>query len=74
MRPTTLRQQAYLTEANQLHQRLLEAMQNRDSESPRTATVEAMRGARDDALQAWDRQECQGVGNVHSPSDVASQT
>jgi len=46
-----------LTEANQFHQRLLEAMQNRDSESARDATIEAMRVARDNALQAWDQQE-----------------
>ncbi len=42
-----------LAEANQFHQRLLEAMQNRDSESARAATIEAMRVAGDNALQAW---------------------
>ena len=52
---------AKLTEANQFHKRLLDAMQNRDSESARAATVEAMRVARDNALKAWDRQEGQDV-------------
>jgi len=56
-----------LAEANRFHMRLLEAMQNRDSESAQAATVEAMRVARDNALQAWDRQEAPGVANVRAP-------
>ncbi len=52
-----------LSEANQFHQRLLEAMQNQDGESARLATIEAMHVARDNALQAWDQQE-----NALSPS------
>ncbi|MHC4876773.1 MAG: GntR family transcriptional regulator [Planctomycetota bacterium] len=46
-----------LTEAIEFHRRLLTAMQNRDSEAARLATVEAMRVARDNALRAWDRQQ-----------------
>ncbi len=45
-----------LTEAIEFHQRLFTAMQNRDSESARVATVEAMRVARDNAIQAWEQQ------------------
>jgi DNA-binding GntR family transcriptional regulator len=59
-----------LTEANRFHRRLLEAMQNRGSESARVATVEAMRVARDNALQAWDQREGQGVANVHASGAV----
>ena len=44
-----------LTEALQFHRRLLVTMQNRDCESARLATVEAMRVARDNALRAWDQ-------------------
>ena len=61
-----------LTEANQFHQRLLEAMRNRDGESARNATIEAMRVARDNALQAEERQDGRGVENVPSPGDVVS--
>ncbi|MGB8169917.1 MAG: GntR family transcriptional regulator [Chthoniobacteraceae bacterium] len=49
-----------LTEANRFHQRLLDAMRNRDSESARNATLEAMRVARDNALHAWDEQQRRG--------------
>lgn len=54
-----------LDEANRFHQRLLEAMQNRDSESARLATIEAMRVARDNALQAWEQQR---RGSIRSES------
>lgn len=43
-----------LNEAIRFHQRLLIAMQNRDSESARLASMEAMSVARNNALQAWD--------------------
>lgn len=46
-----------LTEAIEFHRRLLTAMQNRDSEAARLATVDAMRVARDNALRTWDRQQ-----------------
>lgn len=45
-----------LNEAIRFHQRLLTAMQNRDSDSARVASIEAMRVARSNALQAWDQQ------------------
>jgi DNA-binding GntR family transcriptional regulator len=45
-----------LSEAIRFHQRLLTAMQVRDSESARLASIEAMRVARDNALRAWDEQ------------------
>lgn len=46
-----------LSEAIKFHQRLLTSMQNQDSESARVATVEAMRVAWDNAIQAWDQQQ-----------------
>ena len=61
-----------LGEANQFHQRLLEALRNGESESARLATIEAMQVARDNALRAWDQQEATADANVHSPDDVAS--
>ena len=46
-----------LAEAIQFHQRLLAAMRDRDSESARLASIEAMQVARDNALRAWDQQQ-----------------
>ncbi len=46
-----------LAEANQFHQRLLEAMHHRDGEAASLATVEAMRVSQDNALQAWDQMQ-----------------
>jgi DNA-binding GntR family transcriptional regulator len=44
-------------EANGFHERLLDALRAQDTEAARIATVEAMRVARKNALQAWDQQE-----------------
>jgi DNA-binding GntR family transcriptional regulator len=44
-----------LDEAVEFHRRLLVAMQNRDSESARQASIEAMGVARGNALRAWDQ-------------------
>lgn len=46
-----------LTEAIEFHQRLLTAMQDRNSVSAQRATIDAMRVARENAVQAWDRQQ-----------------
>jgi DNA-binding GntR family transcriptional regulator len=48
--------QKKLNEANRFHERLLEAMQHRDGEAARSATVEAMRVARENAIKAWAQQ------------------
>ena len=45
-----------LDEAVEFHRRLLVAMQNRDGEAARLASMEAMRVARSNALAAWDQQ------------------
>jgi len=45
-----------LAEANRFHQRLLDALRAQDTEAARIATVEAMRVAKRNALQAWDQQ------------------
>jgi DNA-binding GntR family transcriptional regulator len=45
-----------LDEAIHFHQRLLTALQNRDSEAARLASAEAMQVARRNALRAWDLQ------------------
>ncbi len=46
-----------LAEANGFHKRLLDALRAQDTEAARIATVEAMRVAKKNALQAWDQQE-----------------
>ena len=46
-----------LTEAIEFHQRLLTAMQDRDSASAQRATIDAMRVARENAVQSWDRRQ-----------------
>ncbi|GAB6165583.1 GntR family transcriptional regulator [Thermostilla marina] len=43
-----------LDEAERFHRRLVEAMNARDAEAARTATVEAMRVARQNAVTAWE--------------------
>ena len=45
-----------LEEAVEFHRRLLEAVRNRDRESARVASSEALGVARENALRAWDRQ------------------
>ncbi len=46
-----------LAKANGFHKRLLDALRARDTDAARIATVEAMRVAKKNALQAWDQQE-----------------
>lgn len=46
-----------LAEANGFHKRLLDALKAHDNEAARMATVEAMRVAKGNALEAWDQQE-----------------
>ncbi|MCH5374953.1 MAG: GntR family transcriptional regulator [Planctomycetes bacterium] len=46
-----------LAEANGFHKRLLDALRAKDTEASRIVTVEAMRVAKKNALQAWDQRE-----------------
>lgn len=50
-----------LNEAVRFHERLVDALKNRDSEAARLLSVEAMSVARDNALRAWDQQRIDDV-------------
>ena len=46
-----------LAEAKGFHKRLLDALRTHDTEAARMVTVEAMRVAKKNALEAWEQQE-----------------
>jgi DNA-binding GntR family transcriptional regulator len=52
-------------EANGYHKRLLDALRAQDTEAARIATVEAMRVAKKNALEAWDQQERFSPESIH---------
>ena len=53
-----------IAEANRFHERLLEALRQRDAEEARSCTIEALKVSKANALKRWDEQQRKGEGKT----------